>query len=284
MVEAHIQVPPIIAVSKSVIYIYKYKIDFIFICNSICNLCIMFSCTHCQRNYQRKLYFDRHVIACQFLTKTKKERALETEELADTPTLRNLYDLVLALAAKCNTLETKLTELSKWTDMTKEKLNITDWLNTTYPTSVDYQDWFKTLDVTAADLSILFDTDYVNAVVKVLKEALKTDNRPVRAFTSKENTFYIYQNAKWDKCDEDTFTKLMYRLDKEFMREFIVWQTANKSKMATDDSFTDLYAKNMKKIMGGNFTREQLYTRIKKELFAHLRSEPPNIVKYECTF
>ena len=244
----------------------------------------MFSCTHCQRNYQRKLYFDRHVIACQFLTKTKRERALETEELADTPTLRNLYDLVLALAAKCNSLETKLNELSKWTDMTKQKLNITDWLNTTYPTATDYQDWFKTLEVTAVDLSNLFETDYVNGVGKVLKEALKTDTQPLRAFIGKENTFYVYQYEKWQLCDEDTFTKLMYRFDKEFMREFIAWQTANKSKMATDDSFTDLYAKNMKKIMGGNFTREQLYTRIKNELYLHLRTEPPNIVKYESTF
>jgi hypothetical protein len=111
------------------------------------------------------------------------------------------------------------------------------------------------------------------------------DMRTIRAFTGKENTFYIYRaEQKWQLCDLTTFTKLMHLLDKQFMREFIAWQTANKNKMATDDSFSEVYGKNMKKIMGGTFTREQLYSRIKKELYQHLRCDPPNIMEYETTF
>ena len=37
----------------------------------------MHTCLYCQREYQRKVYFDRHVIACQFLSKTKKDNELE---------------------------------------------------------------------------------------------------------------------------------------------------------------------------------------------------------------
>jgi len=246
----------------------------------------MFCCNHCQRNYQRKLYFERHVITCQFLAKTKKERALETEELADTPSVRELYTIIQTLAAKCNELETKMVALSKWAHITKQKLNITDWLNTTYPAvTLDYQEWFVSLKVTSTDLCVLFETDYVGGVSAFLKKQVPNTNeaRAIRAFTSKENTFYICQ-GKWELCNNETFTKLMYLLDKEFMREFIVWQTTNKSKMTTDDSFSDLYARNMKKIMGGNATREQLYSRIKKEWYLYLRSEPPNIMEYETTF
>ena len=250
----------------------------------------MFCCSHCQRNYQRKLYFDRHVIACQYLAKSKRERILENEESTDTPSMRDLYGIILTLAAKCNELETKMQAISKWAHITKQKLNITDWLNTTYPNALAYTEWFATLRVTAADLTVLFDTDYVGGVTSLLKKQLpiqndtiKDDKKPIRAFTGKENTFYIFQE-KWVQCDNETFTKLMHFYDNAFMGEFIRWQTANKSRMATDDSFSELYARNMKKIMGGNFTREQLYSRIKKELYMHLRGEPPNILEYETHF
>jgi hypothetical protein len=248
----------------------------------------MLSCDHCQRTYQRKLYFDRHVIACQFLSQSKRERTLEREELADTPSVRELYSIILALAAKCEGLETKLTTIQKWAHITKQKLNITDWLKTTYPAVLPYADWFAALKVDAADLSLLFETDYVGGVLQVLKNqlALADARRPIRAFTTKENTFYIGTGVegKWQLYDTALFTTLMHFLDKEFMREFIAWQNANKGRIRTDDSFADLYAKNMKKVMGGNFTREQLYARIKKELYAYMREDPPNIVEYETTF
>ena len=246
----------------------------------------MFCCAHCQRNFQRKVYFDRHVIACQFLSKSKKERVLEREELADTPSVRELYSIILELAAKCQDLETKMTAIGKWAHITKQKLNITDWLNTTYPAAMNYEDWVKTLNVTPADLQVLFETDYVEGVVHYLKQQLtggEKSEQPIRAFTTKENTFYIY-TAKWRLCEPETFTKLMHVLDNQFMREFITWQNTNKKRMATEDSFSDLYAKNMKKIMGGSSTREQLYARIKKEWYMHLRGEPPNILEYETTY
>jgi hypothetical protein len=242
----------------------------------------MFTCNHCTRNYQRKIYFDRHVIACEMLVKSKRERELDNEELADTPNLRDLYMMVLALATKCNDLETKMTALNKWTRITKQKLNITDWLDTTYPSALAYDAWFSGLRVTTADLAVLFESDYVGGVSALLKKQPDIANA-IRAFTGKENTLYIFRE-KWIMCDTDTFTKLMHFFDKEFMREFIAWQTANKKRMLTDDSFSEVYARNMKKIMGGNFTREQLYSRIKRELYLQLRSDPPNIMEYETHF
>ena len=67
------------------------------------------------------------------------------------------------------------------------------------------------------------------------------------------------------------------------MGEFIKWQNANKHKIALDD-FHEQYSNNMKKIMGGNNTREQLYSRIKKELYMYIRKDPPNILEYEVSY
>lgn len=249
----------------------------------------MFACVHCQRQYQRKIYFDRHVITCEFLSKSKREHTLDLEELADTPSVRELYAIIMGLATKCKQLETKLDAISKWTRITKQKLNIIDWLNAQKPEEgmiEDYDQWFNTLQVETGHLQLLFDTDYVNGVVSFLKQRLPGDGnnnrRPLCAFTSKENVFYYY-HQKWQTVDGETFNKLMYRLDKLFMGEFIKWQNANKHKIHSDD-FPEIYSNNMKKIMGGNNTREQLYNRIKKELYQYIRSDPPNIMEYEVTF
>ena len=89
----------------------------------------MHTCLYCQREYQRKIYFDRHVIACQFLSRTKKENEIEFEELSDTPNIRDLYKIIMELASKCGQLEEQMKEVTKWTNIKKQKLNIINWLN-----------------------------------------------------------------------------------------------------------------------------------------------------------
>lgn len=248
----------------------------------------MFSCVHCQRTYRRKIYFDKHIIACEFLSKSKREHTLEFEELADTPSVRELYSIIMGLASKCKQLETKLDAISKWTNITKQKLNIVDWLNANHHSALmqDYDDWLKEIKVEPEHLHQLFATDYVDGVVAFLKKQLPNETtRPLCAFTSKDNAFYMYNQAekKWKGLDSETFNKLMYLLDKLFMGEFIKWQNANKHKIALDD-FHEQYSNNMKKIMGGNNTREQLYSRIKKELYMYIRKDPPNILEYEVSY
>ena len=67
-------------------------------------------------------------------------------------------------------------------------------------------------------------------------------------------------------CANETFMALMQLCDKQFMSAFIQWQNENKGRIRTDDSFSDIYARNLKKVTGGKFTREQLYSRIKSNL------------------
>ena len=255
----------------------------------------MFTCLSCQRSYQRKIYFDRHVIVCEFLSKSKRERTLESEELEDTPSVRQLYSIILELAAKCNQLESKLNDVSKWTKITKQKLNIVNWLNTNHNNEQieDYDVWFRGIEINEKHLNHLFETDYVGGVVAALKEYLPSknnstdiDTRPLRAFTSKDNVFYLYNKTdkEWKMVDLECFNKLMYLFDKLFMGGFIKWQNENKGRISIEDNFQDIYSQNLKNIMGGKATREQLYSRIKKELYLYIRDEPPSILEYEITY
>jgi len=256
---------------------------------------LMFTCISCQRSYQRKTYFDRHVIACEFLSKSKREKTIESEELEDTPSVRELYAIILELATKCNQLEGKLNAVSKWTNITKQKLNIVNWLNTNHNNDEieDYATWFGNVKITETHLNHLFETDYVGGIVAALKEYLpikkqndNIDTRPLRAFTSKDNVFYLYNKSdkQWKMVDLECFNKLMYLFDNIFMGEFVKWQNTNKHRISIEDNFQDIYSRNLKNIMGGKNTREQLYSRIKKELYLYIRDEPPSILEYEITY
>ena len=251
----------------------------------------MYKCVHCQRNYQRKVYYDRHVVACNLLTNSKRENYLENQEHDDTPSVRQLYNIIMQLATKCNTLESKINDLQKWTNITKKKLNIIDWLNTTYTNPIDYDDWLSSLSINNTHLQSLFNTDYSTSVFEIIIEKLNyisksSDiNLPIRSFNTKTNYFYIYnkKNNTWSLCDKEHYNKLMHLLDKQLMNLFILWQNDNKHKISSDD-FADLYSKNLKKIMGGNTSREQLYLRIKKLLYDYISSDPPNITTYDISY
>lgn len=245
----------------------------------------MSDCPHCLRHYERKVYLDRHVGMCQMLTKTKRERKLEIQEQDDTPSVRDLYTAVLELTEKYSQLEKKFTDLSKYATIKKQKINIIDWLNTTYNSrATDYQTWFNAIQVQYEDLDILFKADYVGGVVAILQKLLplEDETRPLRAFAGKENVFYVYRQHenRWETIESETFTKLMHLFDKQFMVAFVQWQNENKHRMHLDD-FSEIYAKNVKKIMGGNYTREQLYSRIKRELYQYMRAELPTMLEYE---
>ena len=179
----------------------------------------------------------------------------------------------MEMTLKYNALEQKFKEMEKFVNAKKQKLDIVVWLNSKYLNTVDYSTWFNTITVKREHLEILFQTDYVNGVVKALLDALlrEDDNVPVRAFSEKPNVFYIFQNKEkqWSIMDDECYLKLMYLLDKKFMVEFGKWTEENRDKLYLDD-FTLIYAKNVRKIMA---TREHLYSRIKRELYKKLQED-----------
>jgi len=236
----------------------------------------MHYCPHCHRRYQRKTYFERHTVVCDILTKSKKERKVESEEQADTPTLRDLYRVIMELAVKYNHLEQKIQEMAKVVSIKKQKLNIIDWLTITHSTSTDYKSWLDSMAVTREDLNVVFEVDYVAGVLSVLKHnlLLEDEMRPLRAFIVKDSVFYIFEqeHKQWSTMDDEIYMNLMHYIDKKLMTAFGIWQTENKDNMYLDD-FTLIYAKNVKKIMA---SREALYPRIKKEFYKYLRVDLPD--------
>jgi hypothetical protein len=281
-----------------------------------------YRCKYCSRIYKLKKNYDKHYLFCDTLNKsmgtrepgtrepgtrepgtrepgtrepgtrepgTREPGTREpgTRELKDhVPSLRDMFTLILELTAKNSQLEQKVDELSKWAESKKKKLNVIDWLNEKYTTTIKYTDWLAGINITRNHLDLVFKSDMVNGCNQILQSLLDTHetNRPIKAFDQKENVLFIYNETnQWEMLEPSMFAKLMNILSKKILTEFIKWQTENKDKMYHDE-FSYMYARNLQKIMGGNLTQEQINTRIKRDLYNYLKMNLRNVVEYEFSF
>ena len=62
-----------------------------------------------------------------------------------------------------------------------------------------------------------------------------------------------------------------------------IWQDINKKRLF-DTGFTEKYIENVKKITGGDLTREQQYYKIKQLFYNNLKINIKNIIQYEFVF
>jgi hypothetical protein len=225
------------------------------------------------------------------MNKSVKERQLENEERDDTPTVRGLYEIILEITKKMNVMDKRLQELAKWTDVKKRKINILDWLNAnpakigTISGGGSFESFMLQLKVTRRHLDYLFRSDYTSTILHILQENLPLNDgmqsNVLKAFEQKNNVLYVYTQGHWAIVTEQMFEKLLYVADKKLLGEFINWQNENAVNMS-DDNFALKYALNVKKIMGGNLSREQIYSRIKIDLYKYLKVCLRNIT--ECEF
>lgn len=246
---------------------------------------VNYSCKYCNRNYKLKPNYDKHYLLCDTLNKSicSKNKSDNNDHI---PSLRDMFTLILELTAKNSKLEQKVEELSKWAESKKKKLNVIDWLNEKYTKNIKYSEWLAEISISRNHLEAVFKSDMVTGCYEILESllSLHKENAPIKAFDQKENILFIYNNDnKWEILSPTMFVNLMNILSKNILTEFIKWQTENKDKMFQDE-FSNMYARNVQKIMGGNLTQEQIHMRVKKEIYNHLKMNLRNIVEYEFSF
>jgi hypothetical protein len=242
-----------------------------------------YTCKTCRRGYHRKIYYNRHVALCELMGKTVKERGLENEECDEMPTVRVLYNVILELTTKLAQLEKKMEKMTKWADLKKKKMNIIDWLNENQKKTIaplPFETFLERLKVERTHLLHLFQTDYTTGIGQVLQEVLprEQETNPVKAFEQKPQVFFVYEQ-QWAVLTDLMLQKLINIVRKQLLDEFIIWQKENAHKMEQDD-FAIKYATNVKKITAGNLSREQIYSRVKLDLYKYLKA-PVKIVNCE---
>jgi len=254
------------------------------------------SCGLCNKQYTRKTSYDRHVILCEILHQSKREKKCKGQELSDIPTHTQLFLIVQELALKNQILETKMIEMQKWVENKKKKLNVLLWLNTNITPSITYTEWANGLNVTQDDLQYLIEQNITDTIAGIIRKNLlpqEGKSHPLFCFVQKSNVFYIYDNIsseqekeqEWVLLTTEIFIKLLNKIHFKMVRELCIWRDKNREAIREVDSVGLLFCKTNTKLMGVNFAPESLLvSKVRTSIYNYAKTDLKNMIEYEFEF
>jgi hypothetical protein len=262
-------------------------------------------CTHCGKGYKSRNAFEKHLILCEILSKTKNKKAIQIdiEEDDDIPSNRRMYLMLLELGNKYNKLEQKMEEMNKWVVQKKKKMNMLEWLNTNIEPTYTFDLLPSKIIVTDTIIEFLLNNSFNDTLNELFSDNLlythhnasddteeeKKEVVPLFASGQKANTFYIYDKLKtetdktdgWEELSKEKFIKFLNIMQMKISIAFSDWKKQNKSKLSDDDSLTTLCDKALAKIMSPNFKQEAISIKVKHMMYNKIKTDVKALVEYE---
>ena len=289
-----------------------------------------YSCEYCSKSYTRKNAAIKHFILCELLhnsinihnnpvhnnttqKKLKREQQCEEEEATCIPSQRQLYIMLQELAFKYSVMETKMENMQKWTDKTKRKLNVLQWLNQQPAPIITYAIWANNIQLLDEDITTLMEENVTYTLIKIMLRNLTNpnpdpnleseqtnQNQPIHCFNQKSNVFYIYTKSKqdgekqdgekqeeneWRLFTTDQFSMLLHKIRGNMIGKLREWYKKHKQAIINDDNMGVLYSKTVSKLMTINFNQDsQTLSKIKMAVYNHLKLDLKKLIEYEFEF
>ena len=274
-----------------------------------------FICSYCKKIYIRKASYNNHLIKCKLCrfssncgkTEPESESELELESESESVcvpdvtmdslkkdlTIHNLFAMVIMLYNKYEKLESEYTELKKYVTITKNKINILDYLNENFKHDFMNMDaggtnitkFIDELVIGEDQLQKIFKYDYVDGIFNIICDYIDKLNVkgllvPIKCFNTKENVLYIFDGELWLIMDDVYLRKFIKSFDKKILTKFVEWKKIAE-KTIDPEIFGEIYIQNMKKVIGGNYEKKNPASMIKNRLYKHLKVDLKSIVSYD---
>ena len=291
-----------------------------------------FICAFCNKTYIRKSAYNNHLITCKlcrFASDCGNNKSVNNNNFANSNTkhtnnesvtsdsvtsesvnnanssainidslkkdmnIHNLFAMVIMLYNKYEKLESEYSELKKYVAITKNKINILDYLNENF--KHDYMNmcsggnnitkFIDELVIGEDQLQKIFKYDYVDGIFNIICEYIDVLNvkgslLPVKCFNTKENILYIFDGQFWIIMDDIYLRKFIKSFDKKILTRFVEWKKIAEKTIDTE-IFGEIYIQNMKKVIGGNYEKKNPALMIKNKLYKHLKIDLQSIVHYD---
>lgn len=250
-------------------------------------------CEYCNKQYTRKLSFNRHVVLCEVMNQSKRIRECEDQEETDIPTIKQLYSIIQELAISQKKMEDKMEIMQKWVDNKKKKINVIDWLtDNTSPRNI-FEKWVGELEVVQEDITVLNENTIIQTIINILKRNLMSHENsspyPIACFTEKSNKIYVYVDCtdntqKWVQQTQSHFVYMLKVVHSKILKMLCLWRNDNSDKITHNEHFAELYNKTRLKLMSFDFTHDLSMSKIRSSLYSHLKYDLKTIFEYEFEF
>jgi hypothetical protein len=215
------------------------------------------------------------------------------------PSAREMFRCIQDLMHRLDKTEKELTRLRTLMN-TRQKRAILEWLN--QPQQIPpmtFEHWWREIKAQESDVTKVLSSDLTDGIKDCLELHIRqfaTMKPPIRCFTQKPNTFYIYsvENGRtqvdasvepspvWRIMSNEQMEKMAAHISQSILREFLVWQKSQRDVSECDERAMDKTVSFMMKINGSGVALEKRLVDIKKCLFSKL--EENLRVVMECDF
>ncbi len=235
-------------------------------------------CIYCGKGYKKGTNFNKHILLCELLTKSKSSTKLLIEE-DEIPSSRKLYQMLLELGYKYNKLEEKINEMKIY-EIKEKKINIIEWLNINKKPEYLFEKIIDQIIIQDSDIEILLNNTLNNTLNEIFSRNLYliNDTKPIFAFIKKSNLFYIYdkinqQNSEegWIELTRDKLIKFLNKIQQKISRKIFEWKQNHKEQININDKFAIIYDKAIIKLMGTEFANEQTLNKIINIIYTQIK-------------
>lgn len=235
----------------------------------------IYKCSCCNRQYKNSAPFTRHMAVCRFIHVSSKERTLTTEYIEKNPSIDDIYRLVVNLCVENTNLKKRVETLESNNFINKKK-TIEDFLLILPKDIISYSCWRNQLVVSDEHLKVLFSSNLIECIKSVLETSfliINIDKAPLRAFSQKQNTIYIFDGEQWTTFSITGFTEFLSILSHRVLNKYLEWKKKNKEIIDSNETFQELNIQYMYKVNGFTKSTEQRFcSEIRKWIFTKIHT------------
>jgi hypothetical protein len=221
----------------------------------------------------------------------RSKTSIEEEEDIVVPSQKKMFQIILELGNKLNTLEEKMDEINKWVIKKKRKVNIIEWLNINIKPVYEFDKLYDKIVIIEEDIKYLFNNSFIDTLNEIFSRTLyfsddEKNIKPIFAFIQKTNVFYIYENEEigWTELSKERLIKFLNNIHMKLFSVFRDWKKTNNMKIKDDECLLSCCDKTTIKIMGVDFKVENLLNKIRLNIYSNLKTDMKAIIEYEFEF
>lgn len=255
-------------------------------------------CIYCGKSYKTRMNLDRHLILCETIHRSKnikKNSNLHVDELEekDLPSQRQMYNIILELSMKCNKLEEKIEQMSKWVEKKKKKINILEWLNTNTNITPEFvfDELISKISLIDCDIDILltngFNETFYQIATRNIFDKKEQINFPLFCLDQKTNYIYVYNRQNpvsqpiWTELERDKLVYFMNKIHMMITKGLTDWKKKLEKEKRFNEGQSDLYNKTLIKVMDIDFKKESTLNKIKNMIYEAIKTDMKGLIEYE---
>ena len=218
----------------------------------------------CGKIYKYKQGLSLHKKTCAILTNNQK---------IDNSEIKMLTGLVKELASHNQTLTDKIVDICKISitnnsnsnnniisnshiNSHNKTFNLQFFLNETCKDAMNISEFVDSIKLELSDLMELGEIGYVEGMSKIIVKNLNDLNetkRPIHCTDKKREIFYIKDEDKWEKEDEDKkkLRKIIFRISNKNIKLLQTYKELHPGCNFSESKFADQYSKLVIEAVGG---------------------------------